>query len=45
MAVQIAVPFAPEAREGLGGFFVKARIANVREMGDGDWRVGVEFLR
>ena len=44
MAVQIAVPFAPETREGLA-FFVKARIANVRKVGDGVWRVGVEFLR
>jgi PilZ domain-containing protein len=44
MGVSIAVPFSPEAKEA-PAIFVKGRIANVKEMGGGLWRCGVEFLR
>jgi hypothetical protein len=43
MKIQIAVPYAPEAKNA-PAFFVWGRIANVREM-DGMWRCGVEFLK
>jgi hypothetical protein len=44
MTVEIAVPFSAEVREA-PTIFVRGRIANVREMGEGMWRCGVEFLR
>jgi PilZ domain len=44
MRVMIAVPYAPEAKE-VPAIFVKGRIANVRALGNGMWRVGLEFSR
>jgi PilZ domain len=44
LRVTIAVPYAPEAKEA-PAIFVKGRIANVKAVGDGMWRVGLEFLR
>ena len=44
MSIQIAVPYSPEAREA-PALFVKGRIAYVRELNEGTWRFGVEFLR
>jgi len=44
MRVTIAVPYAPEAKE-VPAIFVKGRVANVRALGNGMWRVGLEFLR
>lgn len=42
--IEIAVPFAVDAQEA-PAIFVKGRIANVKELGEGMWRCGVEFLR
>jgi hypothetical protein len=42
--IQIAVPFSPEAQKA-PAIFVKGRIAHVKEMTNGMWRCGVEFLR
>jgi hypothetical protein len=45
MGLQIAVPFSPEEKES-PAIFVRGKIANVREIGDGGmWRCGVEFVR
>ncbi len=45
MAVLIAVPFSPEAKDA-PAIFVRGRIANVKEIaGMGMWRCGVEFVR
>jgi hypothetical protein len=46
MGLEIAVPFSPEASKGAPAIFVRGRIANVKEMANGEmWRCGVEFLR
>lgn len=42
--IQIAVPFAAEERKA-PAIFVEGRIANVKEMGQGTYRCGVEFVR
>jgi len=42
--IEIAVPFAAEMK-GAPAIFVKGRIANVKELDEGMWRCGVEFLR
>ena len=42
--IQIAVPFSPEAQKA-PAIFVRGRIAHVKEMTNGMWRCGVEFLR
>jgi hypothetical protein len=44
MRVTIAVPYEPDAKEA-PTIFVKGRIANVKRLADGMWRVGLEFLR
>jgi len=44
MSVTIAVPYAAGAKEA-PAIFVKGRIANVKAVGEGMWRVGLEFLR